>query len=213
MKSKVFCIGFNKTGTHTFKNILRQYKIKAIHNGKWQRWAGNKDKSKFIHQGYTDGQQKDFRWLDKTFPNSKFILNTRPLENWLLSRWSHIQRNKTNKGYTGTWLNNDSKVVKYWIKERDEYHRDILTYFDNREKDFAIIDLESMTKTQIKSTFDKLFQTTVLVIPKHINIRKTNPTNINIKQKGVPIVKEALIMAGVPDKEWKSSVQTSLKHS
>ena len=216
MEGKVFCIGFNKTGTHTFRNILRKYNITpTVHNGKWQKWARSKSKDLFLPiNGFTDGQRKDFHWLDKTFPNSKFILNTRPLESWLLSRWCHVQRNKTNKGYQGNWLNNNPDVVKHWIKERDLYHRHIISHFKNRPNDFVIIDLETMSRDEIKNKLDHVLKSLNYVnIPKTLTITKANITNNRLKGKGRSVVKQGLQLAGLPIEEWKSSVQTSIKHS
>src|SRR5690606_30501802 len=83
---------------------------------------------------YSDGRDCDFKWLDRTFV-SNFILNTRNLKGWLVSRWNHVERNKAicfkNKKKRG-WITNDMKSIIEWIYDRNLWHYRVLQYFNGK---------------------------------------------------------------------------------
>jgi len=84
---KIFFIGFNKTGTTTYYNLLKD-KYKSVHNCKWSfisRLDNTKKVKKYFSKSdvFCDGECSNFSKLDKLYPNSKFILNTRPIKDWI----------------------------------------------------------------------------------------------------------------------------------
>ena len=208
-KPKVFCIGFNKTGTFTYKSILQQCMLKTCHNTLWQQWTENHDiEALNKYDAYTDGQMKDFEWLDKTFPGSKFILNTRPLKDWLLSRHCHVEKNKLNPNYHGGWLDNSHKAIQNWIKLRHDYHTKVLNYFQNRNNDFVILDLQTMLRPEIHAKLTKLFRgfPKAKVPGRNLLIHIKNPTKKSYKEKGRPFVNEAMQMYGLNESQFSENI-------
>lgn len=205
---KVFGIGFNKTGTTSLTNIFQQYGLKTTHHGGWHFWVKREQFNKFKNfDAFTDGQQKDFRVLDKKFPGSKFILNTRPLRNWLASRWCHVETNKRTK--RSTWRANSTKDLMSWAYSRDNYHADVLEYFKDRPDDFMILDIQTMSKEDIFNGLDKVLQGVAKKEPRR-NIPRSNGTNASLKGKGKKAAEQALEELGLPEEDRAGNTITEL---
>lgn len=91
MREKVFGIGLSRTGTTSLTEALRALGYSAVHcplsivafNGN-----GLKLNSAIVEQfdAFTDSPvARVYRELDQAYPGSKFILTTRPLDNWMSS--------------------------------------------------------------------------------------------------------------------------------
>jgi hypothetical protein len=89
MREKVFGIGLSRTGTTSLTEALRILGYKAVHcplsivafNGK-----GLKLSTDIVRQfdAFTDSPvARMYRELDQTFPGSKFVLTTRPIDKWM----------------------------------------------------------------------------------------------------------------------------------
>ena len=150
---KIFCIGLNKTGTVSLHEAFEILGIKRVHylteDGedikeiiKNNHEKGDKLlKSIEEYNAYSDwalpATNNLFVEFDKQYPGSKFILNTRDLEGWLMSREKHVLRmpnlnKKREEDPDNPWysINRDA-----WKIEYDEHHKAVNDYFKNREKD------------------------------------------------------------------------------
>ena len=152
---KVFCIGFNKTGTSSLHRFFQESGLKSLHGG---RWAINsrlrKGKHHFLkHQCYSDDEQADFRALDAWFPGSLFILNDRSDKAWLYSRIKHVLRYPEalqpekmlldRKQYGPMALDlafGGELAIRKWLAEKRIYTRQAEVYFANRS-DFLRINV------------------------------------------------------------------------
>jgi hypothetical protein len=138
----IFNIGFNKSGTTSLTEAMEILGYKSIHH----RHGSDERVRKFINRNIESGKrllegfeeyeffsdfggQKFFKELDKQYPNSKFILTCRDMDDWLDSRMRHMIRNRNNPEYTGTWLSEDSDVSRY---RREQEEIEIFDYFKNR---------------------------------------------------------------------------------
>ena len=82
MIEKIFVIGFGKNATTTFHEMFLQNGLKSQHEQLY--WDTKK------YDCFSDGGEKrDLKKLYKEYPNAIYILNTRSLEQWLLSRLKH----------------------------------------------------------------------------------------------------------------------------
>jgi len=92
-KRKVFCIGFNKTGTSSLHDFFINCGLTSEHSSRWPLYSHVMlGKFYFNKQCYSDGEQSNFARLEDKFPDSLFILNTRPVKSWLYSRVKHVMR-------------------------------------------------------------------------------------------------------------------------
>jgi hypothetical protein len=156
--NRIFCIGLNKTGTSSLNTALEILGFKSVHykcrKGQIQKIIEVNYKSGINlltgiseYDAYTDwcspSTNHVFTLLDKQYPNSKFILTTRDVESWLISRERHVRKNRRNLAElqkqhpTNTWYNIDKTV---WRKEFIEHHAHVLEYFKTREDDLLVID-------------------------------------------------------------------------
>ena len=165
--NKIFQIGFNKCGTTSIHEVFCTSKIHIIHwdNGLLAQTIKknidnnhipllgqyhnynifsdmefiSNDKMIFIYQNY-------FKDLDIAYPNSKFILNIRPLNNWINSRLNHTIKEPFDyqKIYMKFYkLNNTEELVDLWKREWDTHITNVITYFYNRPNDLLIFDIEN----------------------------------------------------------------------
>ena len=152
---KIFCIGFNKTGTVSLYHALKKLGYKQGIHGLWKNHmkiqrAINEDKkllhyfdSNVTHFSDLDIIKDNFKTLDIQYKNSKFILNTRDKEKWLKSRRAHYNDYLKHKG-TGKYNDNwqwIKETEEAWSKQWDTHHENVITYFENRPNDLLILDI------------------------------------------------------------------------
>jgi hypothetical protein len=129
--SKVFTIGFNKTGTSSIHHLFLEAGLKSQHkSGKWDL----DDFQCFCDGSHHKGAFKDY---DRKYPHSTFILNTRPLGNWLKSRSKHCCSRKKTWG----WPPDRAQYAK-WIRNRDEHFLDVMNHFAGRPDQLAVCNIE-----------------------------------------------------------------------
>ena len=130
---KIFVIGFNKTGTTSFHNLFKKVNIKSIHTGR--------PVLNYIHKynAFSDGYHVNFHKYYNAYPNSLFILNTRPIEKWLLSRYKHGAYRNFKPGWC--WPVSDEKT-NAWITGRENHFRNILNFFKDKPNQLFIINIE-----------------------------------------------------------------------
>lgn len=140
MFNKVFCIGFNKTGTSSMHRLFIEFGLSSWH-GYYSHLAVT-DPIFSAFQCFSDGERHDFGLLDRAFPGSRFILTTRPFLDWLTSRIRHVERRRS-LGATGPMRQeyeaDPRAAVKYWIQRRIDYHARVRDYFAARESDLLVI--------------------------------------------------------------------------
>jgi hypothetical protein len=161
----VFVIGFNKTGTTSLHEFFRRNGFPAIHwdHGRLaRRMMLNCLDDRRILDGYDHryrvfsdmvAQTRSlrleanacFRILDRDYPGSFFLHNTRPLEDWIRSRSA-----KTFGRYGGcTNLELEMQVlnttepqeaIDSWVRQREEHAASVRRYFSGRAN-FLDIDI------------------------------------------------------------------------
>jgi hypothetical protein len=164
---KVFCIGFNKTGTTS----LHSYFVKNGYDS--QHWYGGGDKlavkmvdniknNKKILEDIPGTFFSDITWdlgnprdknmhrvdpsdvykiIDLQYPNSMFILNIRPVDNWIDSRKNHGKGELFKNALDYSNFTED-ELVDYWKHQYEFSIKDIELYFKNTGK-LLIFDIEN----------------------------------------------------------------------
>lgn len=128
--NKVFCIGLNKTGTTSLHYAFKELGLTTFHGGTYDDDI----------DCFSDGRYyKIFKELDIIAPNSKFILNTRDLKSWVLSRIKHIMDGGNTIPDFGQSYNIEN--IKEWIEQRDILYTDIISYFKERPSDLLVFDV------------------------------------------------------------------------
>ncbi|MEM0976169.1 MAG: sulfotransferase [Pseudomonadota bacterium] len=163
--AKIFCIGLNKTGSTSLHQAFGQLGFRSLHwapeNRDWRirkrtadRIADNirhfKDHDVPLltliedYDVYSDigPLAASYQLLDKQYPGSKFILNTRSnVDAWIESRRKHFAKVSRLAVETDdlppNWSVEEDRWRKYWF----DHHASVTEYFEDRPDDFLIIDV------------------------------------------------------------------------
>lgn len=158
-RPKVFCVGFSKTGTTTLHRILGdQLSYRSAHKPGWTDWSITRNRSQLDRfEAFTDGECAAIRNLDDLYPEALFVLNTRPLKHWVLSRHKAVERSRTGVRWALTkyvplgfvariinwWvLDNRERAVMRWIRIRNSYHEHVIRYFSDRGGKLLVMNIE-----------------------------------------------------------------------
>ena len=148
--SKVFCIGFSKTGTTSCGRalVILGYRHSTFNRKVWRKYYKNNEIVNILRYTAKFDSVDDYPWLkedmipilDRVFPNSQFIYLTRDEDSWKESMYNW----KFKK--TGKYPNLEEELGKF------RKHREfVLSYFGDRPKDqFLILDVTD------KEAFQKL---------------------------------------------------------
>lgn len=146
---KVFCIGYNKTGTTSVGRAFEMmgYRNASFNRVVWRNWYLKGNYFKVLDYASKFDSFDDLPWLtedmipllDKVFPHSKFVYLTREEEAWKKSLY-----NWTFK-VTGTYPDIEKRLADFYS------HRDfVMNYFNGRENDLLILDVSE------EKSFEKL---------------------------------------------------------
>ncbi len=148
MRTKVFCVGFHKTGTTSLAHAFDMlgYRVTGP-NG-----VNDPDiENNVLSMAYDLAEEYDFfqdnpwpiiyKELDEKYPGSKFILLLRSSESWIQSQVKHFGRKETpmRKWIYGVGCpegNEEAYIARF------EYHNaDVLSHFRNRAQDLLVLNL------------------------------------------------------------------------
>lgn len=159
MEQKVFCIGFQKTGTSSIGKALKILGYQ-VHKGFRFNRPGKvqipepvtreklADVALPITKGYNAFEDNPwcllFRELDAAYPNSKFILTRRETQSWSDSFTRHFihDTNPTLRFIYGC----DSALERprsHFASIYEAHNAAVLEYFRDRPSDLLVFDLES----------------------------------------------------------------------
>ncbi len=110
---KFFVIGHPRAGTTSLHRFFQNAGLKSCHTASYWRTAE--------FDCFSDrGNFQPFRAYDRYYENARFILNTRPLENWLISCFTHKRR--------FMWVSSLLRIIEL----RNRYFMEVLKYFTGR---------------------------------------------------------------------------------
>lgn len=139
---KIFCIGFNKTGTSSLGKSLELlgYNNSSFNKIVWNKYYLKNRIDKVLNYTAKFDSFDDLPWLkeemipllDKTFPNSKFIYLIREEEAWKKSLYN----------WTFDRFGKYPDVEKSWADYKS-HEKFVLDYFNKRSiKDFIVLDIK-----------------------------------------------------------------------
>lgn len=134
MNKKIFVIGFNKTATCSFHSLFERLGINSVHT--------DKPVMEIIddYDAFTDGYHLNlFTDYFNKYPDSLFILNTRPIKNWLISRYKHALTEDWRDCWC--WPVSENKTNS-WIRERKYHFENVLEFFKDKGEQLVIVNIE-----------------------------------------------------------------------
>lgn len=147
---KVFCIGFHKTGTTSLKAALKllDYRITGPNgHGDPDIGANVESIARRLVPKYDAFQDNPwpiiYRFLDREFPGSKFILTVRPTDKWIASVSDHFGEKRTNMR---EWIYGPGRAdplgnESVYVERYERHNREVLEYFAGRPEDLLVLDL------------------------------------------------------------------------
>ncbi|MDZ4735818.1 MAG: sulfotransferase [Rhodospirillaceae bacterium] len=149
-QTKVFCIGFHKTGTSSLAQALRRLAYRVCFNLQWN----NPDLIRDVERVCFDLTKKydafeDNPWpllyqqLDEWYPEAKFILTRRDTESWYRSASnffgdrSTLMRQWIYGENAGSPIGN--KAI--YCERYDRHYRDVLAHFADQPDRMTIMDI------------------------------------------------------------------------
>lgn len=195
--SKVFAIGFNKTGTTSLHRIFTDLGYRSYHGTKWR------DTSRHmifrLYDAFCDGVPDDFRRLDSRFAGARFILQVRDLDTWLDSRVEHIRRLPEGRDRHPEWTADVASVTR-WVRRWQDHHLAVLQHFRNRPGDLLVVNY-------IRDPDAAARISTFLGHPGPIEKPHANANPAAAKQlKNHDMIAAALVSLGIPEGEWKNDL-------
>lgn len=152
---KVFFIGFNKCGTSSLHAWLCDAGVKAFHGG---QDTGGVDVAIMIniaqgrpalegvsgYDAYLDLRMlhQRFKDFDHDYPGSKFVLNTRPVDDWLRSRVNHL--NGAYVAFTNLFHDVELTLSEWsdrWRRQFVEHEAAVAHHFEGRADQYARYDI------------------------------------------------------------------------
>jgi len=148
MKSRVFCIGFHKTGTTSLAVALNTlgYRVTGPNGVNDPNIENN-----VIPMAYGLAEKYDafqdnpwpiiYKEVDAKFPGSKFILTLRNSESWINSQVRHFGRMETpmRKWIYGVGCPEGNEDI--YVKRFEDHNKEVKNYFKDRPQDLPVLDL------------------------------------------------------------------------
>lgn len=131
-EKKIFVIGFSKCGTTSIHELFKFLNINSTHQCHKIPVLEIIDK----FDAFTDGKHYNFEKYYEKYPNSLFILNTRPIYNWLSSRYRHgLERGRIDIHITDT--NTLNQIIL-----REEHYNKVINFFSDKLNQLLIVNIE-----------------------------------------------------------------------
>jgi len=144
-QSKVFVIGFQKTGTTSMGKALELlgYSVCgtiATHESSLDSIRKKADLKLPLFDAFQDNPWcLLYKELDSRFPDSKFILTVRPTDKWITSMVNHFgykQNSIENLIYGATSpMGNEDLYIEIY----ERHNKEVLDYFKNRPEDLLVL--------------------------------------------------------------------------
>ena len=138
-ETKIFCIGYAKTGTSSLSKALSILGYRSVH---WLR-TGKEPQEGWIsylnrcrYDAFADMpiiKKGFFQTLDKEFSGCKFILTVRDTES-LLNSWYRYFKGSSLGIYTDE---NKQKVKRFY----ESHNQDVLSYFANKSNKLLVMNI------------------------------------------------------------------------
>jgi hypothetical protein len=160
---KVFCVGFNKTGTTSLHHWFVAAGLDSSHDATYQkrtRTMGREALRSYLdaHDAFSDGERANVPILRDLYPDAKFVLNTRPMRSWLESRVKHVFRwrggalapptaddrprpGPHSGGMAREYLRDPAQAISDWIDRREVHHRAVLELFPTDDSRLLVVDV------------------------------------------------------------------------
>jgi hypothetical protein len=148
-----------------------------------------------------NGVTADFEWLDATYPNARFAINSRGLKSWLVSRINHVKRehqkqkrSKTKKSsrgmqhYSRKGLVCEIIISATWIAHQQQLQIKYFNATEERRQRFAIVDVVGFDDIQLNNTLLWLARENLHDMTHRLETSTDAPGHIANTHSAVPVL-------------------------
>jgi hypothetical protein len=149
LKTKVFCIGFHKTGTSSLGLALEELGYRVVGSS----GVRDPDIKNNVHKMAADLIKKYdafqanpwpiiYKDLDQNYPGSKFILTLRNSQSWITSQVNHFGKRETpmREWIYGIGRSCPKGNEELYVKRFEKHNEEVFEYFKGRPQDLLIMD-------------------------------------------------------------------------
>jgi len=149
-RAKVFCVGFQKTGTTSMRGALEilDYRVAGHFGVDDPEIRSNAlPQALELARGYSAFQDNPwpllFRELDVSFPGSRFVLTVRDPQRWIESVVKHFgdQTTPMREWIYGPGAPRGNEGV--YLERFERHNREVREYFADRAQDLLEMDIEA----------------------------------------------------------------------
>ena len=152
---KIFGVGFMKTGTTSLKQALEKLDY-AVHGsfGTHDQDIANTALERCLrkvpdYDGFVDSPWPLFyRRFDRKYQGSKFILTTRPVDEWMNSCLRHFANSSSPMRKWIYGVGDPKGNEEIWIDRYQEHTAGVKEYFSDRQDDLLVLDITENNKWQ-----------------------------------------------------------------
>ena len=172
--NKIFNLSLNKTATMSTHNLLKVCGINSAHSTKSPLYLAKK------FDAFNDGNHVDkFKEYYNHYPDALFLLNTRPLQDWISSRFkhglamAHRRREKINWAYPAS-----EKLALSWINKRRYHHHSVLDFFQDKSSQLLVCNIDNPVWQKTTLKFLKVDKDIPSIVLNTSNIKYSNIQNV-----------------------------------
>lgn len=171
---RIYQIGFNRCGTVSLHNYFLGNGVKSLH---WQRGKlseqifRNHREQKPLFEGFEtytaftdmehhsdDGEahyaaEELFREMHRQDPEGLFVLNVRPIEDWIKSLINH-QRGEYLRLTMAFHNRTANEVLDFWRSRFNRHKQSVIDYFAGKDT-FLLFDISEHSAVQLTEFFNK----------------------------------------------------------
>ncbi len=154
--TKVFCIGYAKTGTSTLRKVLEMLGYKVAGYDQFRHFSRQETVTQAELAAHGIETMKDFdacqdspwsvlyRDLDRAYPGAKFIHVIRDRDAWIKSAVGDFSGhpNPVRMVIYGSLVPDGNE--EGWLAAYDRHNREVTEYFAGRDEDFLQLRLEEL---------------------------------------------------------------------
>lgn len=202
--TRVFCVGFHKTGTTSLDWILqdmgyqvsRHYKQgdnKFIDDLKQKNYSEIKQVSKLFNAFQDAPWFLFYKEFDEWYPNSKFILTIRESASWWKSFLNYFKVQSLPSTEYIYGYENPVGHERVFIDRYEQHNRDVIEYFKDRPDDLLVVDVsEEKTLEKISKFLEK--STSFRKMPhRNAKLRVPNKNKIKMRKNWLKKIKSVKI--------------------
>lgn len=147
MRKKVFCVGFQKTGTTSLSKALKilGYTVTGPNGTNDPEIEKNVRRKAFALVDKYDAFQDNpwpllFKELDEKFPGNLFVLTLRDEDAWIKSVVRHFGKKDSPLFRWVYGVGNPLENEEIYLNRYKQHNKDVIQYFRNRPEDLLIVD-------------------------------------------------------------------------